>query len=352
MSGNTPISRTVPAALAFEAQPAAAPVRTASRIDALDWTKGALVVCMVVYHSINYSAFRPMAFKYLAFLPSSFILIAGFLVGQVYAAKYNLETWRPYLRLAVRGVKLLLLFLVLNVGYCMVRQRGVIDGLWEFADRAGTIFLSGNGREGIFEVLLPIAYFLLLAPVLLWVRARAGAAIAICAGGMFLLCVLLERNGLSYKNLSFLSAGLLGMACGLIPIGSIDRLARKWIAVLALYAAYRLCSYRIGELYWVEMFGALSSLILLYSCGLYLDCASAAGRAVVLLGKYSLLGYLVQIPVIQLIVHFIGGKPAHWIGVVAVIVATTGLLFLIVRGVHELRRRFRFADGTYKAVFA
>jgi hypothetical protein len=351
MSGNPPISRTVPATLAIEAQPTVAPARTASRIDALDWTKGALVVCMVVYHSINYSAFRPMAFEYLAFLPSSFILIAGFLVGQIYAAKYDLKSGKPYLRLAVRGIKLLLLFLILNVGYCMVLQRGVADGLWEFADRAGTVFLSGNGREGIFEVLLPIAYFLLLAPVLLWVRSRAGAAIAICAGGMFLLCVLLERKGLSYKNLSLLNAGFIGMACGLVPLGSIDRLARKWIAVLALYGAYRLCSHLIGEVYWVEMFGAMASLILLYSCGLHLDCASATGRAMVLVGKYSLLGYLVQIPVIRLIVHFIGGKPAHWIGVVAVTLATAVLLFLIVRGVHELRRRNRFVEITYKAVF-
>jgi hypothetical protein len=326
--------------------------RPATRIEALDWTKGALVLCMVVYHAINYSAFRPMAFRFLAFLPSSFILIAGFLVGQVYAAKYDLETWKPYLRLAVRGFKLLVLFLVLNLTYCIILERNFLDGILEFADRSGAIFLSGNGREGIFEVLLPIAYFLLLAPALLWLRARVSGAVALCAIAVFLLCVALEMTGLFYKNLSLLSAGLLGMACGLIPIASIDRFACHWLPVLGLYALYRVCSYFVGEIYVVQMLGAFTSLMVLYGCALHLDCASTFARQMVMFGKYSLLGYLAQIPLIQIIVHIFGGKPDHWIGVFVVTVVATVLLFLIVLAVHELRRRNRFIDRSYKSIFA
>jgi len=326
--------------------------RPATRIAALDWTKGALVLCMVLYHAINYSAFRPMAFRFMAFLPPSFILIAGFVVGQVYAAKYDLKTWKPYLRLGVRGFKLLVLFIVLNVTYCIILERNFLYGVMEFADRSNAIFLSGNGREGIFEVLLPIAYFLLLAPVLLWLRSRVSGAIIFCAAGIFLLCVALEMNGLFYKNLSLLSAGLLGMACGLIPIDSINLFVRHWLPVLGLYALYRLCSYFVGEIYVVQMLGAVTSLALLYTCALHLDCASVFGRQMVMFGRYSLLGYLVQIPLIQIIVHVFVGKPDHWIGVSTVAVITTVFLFLIVRGVHELRSRSRLMDGTYKAVFA
>jgi hypothetical protein len=326
--------------------------RPASRIEALDWTKGALVLCMVVYHAINYSAFRPMAFRFLGFLPSSFILIAGFLVGQVYAAKYDLKTWKPYLRLAVRGFKLLVLFLVLNVAYCIILERNFLYGIMEFADRSNAIFLSGNGREGIFEVLLPIAYFLLLAPALLWLRSRVSGAIIFCAAGIFLLCVALEMNGLFYKNLSLLSAGLLGMACGLIPMASTDRFACRWLPVLGVYAFYRLCSYFVGEIYVVQMLGALISLTLIYTCALHLDCASTFGRQMVLFGRYTLLGYLVQIPLIQIIVSIFGGKPDHWLGVSVVTVVATVLLFFIILAVHELRRRSRFIDLSYKSIFA
>ena len=326
--------------------------RPASRIEALDWTKGALVLCMVVYHAINYSAFRPMAFRFLGFLPSSFILIAGFLVGQVYAAKYDLKTWKPYLRLGVRGFKLLVLFLVLNVTYCIILERNFLYGILEFADRSNAIFLSGNGREGIFEVLLPIAYFLLLAPALLWLRSRVSGAIVFCAAGIFLMCVALEMNGLFYKNLSLLSAGFLGMACGLIPMASIDRFACRWLPVLGVYTFYRVCSYFVGEIYIVQMLGALISLMLLYACALRLDCASTFGRQMVLFGRYTLLGYLIQIPLIQIIVSIFGGKPDHWIGVSVVTVVAAVLLFFIILAVHKLRLRSRFIDLSYKSIFA
>lgn len=325
--------------------------RPVGRIGALDWTKGALVVCMVAYHAINYSAFRPMAFKALGFLPPSFILIAGFLVGQVYATKYSLDTWKPYARLLVRGLKLLVLFLVLNVTHCIIIKRDVVDGLWEFADRAGTIFVSGNNREGIFEVLLPIAYFLILAPGLLWVRSRTKSAITLFAVAIFLLCVVLERGGMTYKNLSLLSAGVIGMACGLVPIESIDRLAAKLLPVVGLYALYRLSSYFLGEIYPIQIFGAATSSLLLYGLALHLDCDSGTGRWVVLLGKYSLAGYLIQIPLIQILVLF-HGKPGHWIGVFAVAMITTALLLLIVQGLNLMRRRNLIVDTVYKAVFA
>lgn len=324
----------------------------ASRIDALDWTKGALVLCMIVYHAINYSAFNSMAFQFLAFLPPSFILIAGFLVGQVYVKNYDLDSWKPYRRLMVRGFKLLVLFAALNVAYCVARERNLSNGLLDFTNHSSAIFLSGNERAGIFEVLLPIAYFLLLAPALLWLRTRSGAAIIFCAGAVFIFCAALELNGISYKNLSLFSAGLLGMMFGLISINSINSVARHLPSILVIYATYRLCSFYFGEIYPVQMFGAVASLGLLYGIALHLDCTSTVGQQMTFFGKYTLLGYLAQIPLIQIIVHFAGGKPNQWLMVLATIITTAALLFLILRVIDELRRRIKFADTTYKTIFA
>lgn len=346
-------SQSVPA-VAVEIPHESGKSRPVGRIGALDWTKGALVVCMVAYHAINYSAFRPMAFKALGFLPPSFILIAGFLVGQVYATKYSLDTWKPYARLLVRGIKLLLLFLALNIAHCVILERDIVGGLGEFADRAGTIFVSGNNREGIFEVLLPIAYFLILAPALLWIRSRTKSAITLAAVAIFVLCVVQDNGGkgMTYKNLSLLSAGIVGMACGLIRIESINRFAVKLLPVLGLYALYRLGSYFKGEIYPIQIFGAVTSLLLIYGLALHLDCDSGIGRSMVLFGKYSLAGYLIQIPLIQLLVLFHGGKPTHWTGVFAVAMITMVLLFIIVQGLNFMRSRSSIVDGAYKAVFA
>ena len=334
--------------------PASAVLPAAStRIDALDWTKGALILFMVAYHAINYSTFRPLAFRYLAFLPPSFILITGFLVGQVYAARYDLRTWKPYVRLAIRGFKLLLIFLVLNITHCILLERGVADGLLEFGDRSAAIFVSGNGREGIFEVLLPISYFLMLAPLLLWLRSRDPRFVALFGAGVFLICLLLELNGKSSNNLGLLSAGTLGMTLGLISLDSLDAFARGGlILALFLYLAYRLCSFLWGETYPVQMFGATASVLVLYCYAVRLDTEAWPGRQLVLLGQYSLLGYLAQIALLQAVIKIAGGKPQHSSGVIIMALATAVFLFILIKALHVVRRRSRISDLAYKAVFA
>ena len=339
------------AAVAVEITPLPAASTAPARIEALDWTKGALILCMVVYHAINYSAFRPLAFRYLAFLPPSFILITGFLVGRVYASKYDLNSSRPYVRLVERGAKLLLIFVLLNLLCFIARERSLLDGLGEFCDRAGMIFGYGNGRNAIFEVLLPIAYFLLLAPVLLWARWRFSSSALGLAGLVFLLCVTLDLQGGSIKNLVLLSAGIIGMGFGVLPMHRMNGLAGRWWPALAAYLVYRLTSYYFGERYPVQMFGATTSVFLLYCCAVHCNLASWAGRQVILLGRYSLLGYLLQILLLQVLVAVGGGKPTHWTGVLVLSASTALLLLLLVRGVQRLRKGNRLADLCYRSIF-
>jgi len=307
---------------------------------------------MVIYHAINYSAFREIAFEFLAFLPPSFILITGFLVGQVYASKYDLRTWKPYIRLAIRGTKLFILFAFLNLAHCVFIKHGVFEGIDEFAARSTAIFLSGNGRAGIFEVLLPIAYFLLLAPALVWFRLRARGAIAACALVVFLLCEGLEMNAESFKNLNLLGIGIIGMALGLIPIQKIDRLATNWMVMLSVMVTYFFVSLFAAYTYPGQTVAGASAVLVLYFCALRLDLSGRHGRELVLLGKYSLLGYLAQIAVLQAIVKISGGKPGHVGGVIALALLATLVTFLIVRIVHASRKRSHLSDLIYRTVFA
>lgn len=334
-----------------DVQPVTALRRRSTRIDALDWTKGSLIICMVIYHAINYSAFRAMSFQYLAFLPLSFILITGFLVGQIYAIRYDLGTWKPYARLSIRGTKLFLLFAGLNAGFYVISKGGFYQGWSEFMARSGGIFLSGKGRSAIFEVLLPIAYFLLLAPLLLWLRFWKCGLVAVMAGALFFICTALEWNGRSFQNLGLFSAGVIGAALGLVRMEGIDKVAAQWLPVLLPYVLYRLCSRCFGEIYPVQVFGATASVFVLYSCALHLDCGSWFGRQIVILGRYSLLGYLAQIAILQALVKLCGGRPDHWAGVLGFGIATAALLFAIVRVVHAQRQSLPVVDLFYKTVF-
>jgi hypothetical protein len=307
---------------------------------------------MVAYHAINYSAYRPLGFRYLAFLPPSFILITGFLVGQVYATKYNADSWKPYVRLAIRGLKLLLLFTIFNLLNCIFLERNLLDGLLEFAERSTVIFLSGNGRTGIFEVLLPIAYFLLLAPALLWFRFRFPGSVAVVTIIIFLVCLSLEMNGKSYKNLVLLSAGFIGVALGLITMDSIDRLAKSWFLVVPLYAAYRFADYFLGEPYLLQMAGVVVTVLTLYACALRFVSVPWLGTEVVTFGQYSLFAYLAQIALLRAVVKIAGGRPGSWLGVICIASITTALLFVSVGLLHSLRQRSKLGDKLYRAVFA
>lgn len=337
---------------AIEVRRSSSKVVAATRIDALDWTKGALILFMVLYHAINYSFFRSLAFRFLAFLPPSFILITGFLVGHVYAAKYDPGSSKPYARLASRGVKLLLVFTCLNLAHFIFVERSFFDGLSQFLEHSPEIFFSGNGRAAIFEVLLPIAYFLLLAPALLWLRIRAAASIAYCAGLAFLGCLVLDFSGNSFKNLTFLSIGLIGMALGLFRLQTIDKLAGNWVFVITVYVLYRATSLLFGESYPVQTVAAIVSVLLLYACALRVDTGAWIARQMVILGQYSLLGYLVQIAVLQFIVRIFGGPPNQGLTVSLVAAAATVVTFAVVRVVHELRNKNRTVAVTYKFIFA
>jgi len=100
------------------------------------------------------------------------------------------------------------------------------------ADRSNAIVWSGNGREGIFEVLLPIAYFLLWRPhCLLALRAPRRSRHIFCAASIFLLCVGTRKNGLIVYKTSFspFDAAFWEWLAALFPGSSIDRFAGRWL---------------------------------------------------------------------------------------------------------------------------
>src|SRR5258705_8503947 len=86
------------------------------RIPALDFTKGALVLFMVLYHWLNYFiAPQGDFYRYIRFVTPSFIFVAGFLISNVYFSKYDIFDLKLPARLMQRGLKILGVFILLNV---------------------------------------------------------------------------------------------------------------------------------------------------------------------------------------------------------------------------------------------
>jgi hypothetical protein len=278
--------------------PSAAP----GRVDAIDFIKGALVGFMVVYHTLNYSAWRAAPGLYMAFLPPSFILITGFLLTSIYAHKYRLDGREIGRRLLIRGLRLILLFAVLNVaGNALLARNydGGQLGLDRFVRELPHTFLIGGTGTASFEILLPIGYLLLAAPWLLRAQAAALHFLSIFSAVALLACAWLEHAGHAWGIASLFTVGVIGMAAGLVPMAQWTALARRWPYLIGAYALYWVLRAPLGQIYLMQAFAACVTVLLLYVGARPLDPAVRWVGEINRLGRYSLLSYIAQIAVLQ-----------------------------------------------------
>lgn len=328
---------------------------SSSRIAALDITKGLLVLLMVVYHTINYSVQYRLAFKYLYFLPPSFIVITGFLLSHVYLARHSIGDVRLHTRLLLRGAKLLVLFTLLNIAAQFVHSKNYhnnLPGVGNFFGNFIDVYFYGERRLAVFEILLPISYLLLLSPLLLWLNHTHRLTLPLLTIGLLLTCVVLEAQDLSTSNFNLLCAGVLGMLAGRLSLEQFNRLGRYAIWALLGYCAMAALSYSWHPPFILQLAGACLVLSAIYGFSLKLASLGWVGARLERLGQYSLVAYIVQIGILQLISHFVG-RPDLWsltlltFGITALLLTT-----LIVDLVRKSRQSVPSLNSAYQAVFA
>jgi len=333
----------------------------ADRIPALDFTKGTLVLFMVLYHWLNYFV-SPAGdiYRYLRFLTPSFIFITGFLISNVYLSRYDLGDRRPPKRLIRRGAKILGLFTVLNVitsVFVSESYRGKILFLSSIGNIfsiyvTGNIGVPGEGKLAIFYILVPISYVLILSAGLL-IACRLYKYVFHAVGVLLLLGILLLYvNGFESANLELLTIGLLGMISGYLPIEKINDLTRHPYAIVAAYLCYTVGITVLDVVYPVQVVGVYLTLLLIYMLGVKSREVSRVRSHIILLGKYSLFGYIAQIVVLQLLYRGlrhvdlgIGIFPISFLGAFV-------LTMMTVEMVERARAKSTTADRLYRVVFA
>jgi peptidoglycan/LPS O-acetylase OafA/YrhL len=333
---------------------------TKNRIAALDFTKGVLVLFMVLYHWLNYF-YSPTGsfYRYLRFLTPSFIFITGFLISHVYFAKYRNPNGQSPMRLAVRGLKLLGVFVLLNGAIAMVPgspTRGILLGNSLVANMTA-IFITGNvlaqlGKTASFEILVPISYLLLISALLLPVsRFSLYVFHAFCVA--MLGCVFfLGQAGIQSDNLELLTIGLLGVVCGFASSAAIKKPLSHRYALALSYGGY-LCAITILDVPFVlRVVGVCLTLMLIYAVG---DRSQQPGlwmSHIIVLGRYSLFGYIAQIAILQLL-HRVLGHGMTGIGALGVsLLGGFALTMGSVELVDRLRPKSPALDRFYRAAFA
>lgn len=332
------------------------------RIPALDFSKGALVLIMVLYHWLNYFYQSDGdIYRYLRFLTPSFIFITGFLISNVSIAKYGIGDARLSRKLLQRGLKLLGVFAALNiVRACLLSGPTRSQILIAHSSLRGLvqIYIVGIGGAGgplkavAFPILIPIGYLLLLSALLL-VIARVYKNIFYV---VFLAAMVgvfaLEWFGKQSANLELIAIGLLGLILGYAPIEKINAVVRHpfWLAVA--YACYVAAITVWNVIYPLQIVGVCLSVAIIYLLGDGRGEPGRVRRCIILLGRYSLLGYIAQIAILQLLHGGLRHVELGWIALLASFVAAFALTILAVEATEWARGKVPVVDRLYKAVFA
>lgn len=341
---------------------AAAPVRNV----ALDFTKGALVLIMVLYHWFNYFVgLQSPIYTYLRFLTPSFIFITGFIVSNIYLSKYDVHDRRLPRRLAERGLKLIAVYAALNFMNRLLAPFAyhivpTAFGDESFLSQCTTVFLNGflppTGRkEAAFPILMPIGVLLLLAALIV-VTLRVYKYVCETACVLFFAAAfVLETAGLPSANLGMIAIGLLGMVFGRIPLEKVNNFLRRLLTVITLaiaYGCYVWALSQYGATYPLQIAGVCICLSLLYLLG-SLPCErNFIGREVLLLGKYSLFGYIGQIAILQILRRMLPLVIPESARLLVSFILASLLTVVAVECIDRLRRRIVFVDRCYRFVFA
>jgi hypothetical protein len=331
----------------------------ANRIPALDFTKGALVLIMVFYHWLNYF-YGPHDSRYLRFLTPSFIFVTGFLISNVYLSKYGLFNEQLPKRLVQRGLKILGVFAILNVTRNLLalgRSQGETSAHWSTRNLID-VYIMGSGVGGgqakaiAFFILVPIGYLLMLSAVLLVVSRFYRYAFHV-ACLLFLLCLIgINSQGLESPNLELLIIGLLGVLVGHIRWEKLNALVRHPYLLAAGYLLYLGAITLWNVVYPLQVIGVCLSLMIIYLVGQRSGEPGKVTGRIVLLGKYSLFGYITQIAILQFLRLGLNRIDSE----IAVLGLSFGLAFaltiLSVEIVDFTRAGSIAVDRLYKAVFA
>lgn len=311
---------------------------------------------MVLYHWINYFVgVQGSIYTYLRFIPPSFVFITGFLIANVYPARYGFSSAQVYRRLLVRGFKLLLLFTLLNIAANSVFARSynrVMPGLDGFLNDAAIIFTTGNAKAA-FAVLVPISYLLILSAVIFLVGRTHKHAIPLICLVLFLMIVALDIYGLASVNLALLGIGILGVLAGMYRIEQINAWVDHTAIVVGLNAGYLLGISVWGTSYLLQVIGVCLSVMFIYLIAIKSAGLGDRTRLIVLLGQYSLFGYVAQICLLQLLQRSLAPlNLENWSLWVTSFIGAFALTIIAVRLADQVRAKSPIADWLYRVTFA
>jgi hypothetical protein len=326
-----------------------------NRDTSLDFVKGFLVEIMVIYHIINYYFdIRPQVLLYINFVTGSFVFITGYLISSIYRKKYERDLYKKFFRIFSRGGKLLLLFLLINVSIYSIaikNYNGYEFKTNQFVSNLGSILLAGSAKFAAFELLVPIAYTLLISSLLVLIQRRLLIILPIVA---ILLFVSIFGNQDNFFNLFYISIGLSGVAVGFFAT-SIQHLSySKWVrylSVIPVIIYYASIHFWLRDNVLFYFFGIVSVLFCVYSFASLLTPNNFVTYIFTIFGKYTLICYLSQILFLQILYRSMGKSLSTTLSLCVAFIVTNIFLYVFCLLIKRLCSTNRYFDKAYLLFF-
>jgi hypothetical protein len=335
-------------------------IDSSDRNHVIDFTKGFLVATMVAYHTLNYFLYGDhIAYAYVGFVSQAFIFYSGFMCGTIYFQKFLDNKKTVYKRLTVRGLKLIILWFILNIIIHALLNKNFNNQdlrLDLFFNNIFSIFLTGDDRIARFAILLPIGYVLLISAPLINLHKFKYTLYALLLA--LLMTVSIFKIQLHF-NLACIITGICGLFTGLIynemRVKFNDTLIQCTGIVLLLLFLFILIPLGIdAREYFIVYFLYINMIIYnLHLFGSFLNPSGFVTRHVIKFGQYSLFLYLSQIFLLQIIKRIFYFRLSsvtteHLLIFISVNILLVGLCYLA----DYLRQKVTFLDKFYRFIFA
>lgn len=320
----------------------------------LDFLKGTLVLVMVIYHSMNYfTRASPVYYEYLRFVTGAFIFMSGYMVANYYRNKYQVNKISTVTRLLIRGLKLLILFTILNIILNLIQitnYNNIQFSLDQFITNSSAIYFLGNDKLAAFQILVPISYLLLASPIFLVSRPLERFFIP-----LFLLGLLLFVPRIYWKsyNLHLLFVGITGIYIGIvISFDKIKIFKNKYFLIpIYLITIFLMRILNLNIITYSS--GIFIILIVTYSFSTTLKKRGKIIYWIEILGQYSLFSYIIQIVFLQILFRFIIKQRWEIGWELLLINLITGIFLISICSILKFgQKRYNYIDYCYKFVFA
>ena len=162
----------------------------------------------------------------------------------------------------------------------------------------------------------------------------------------------MDYYGKSIYNINMTTAGIVGILIGLISLTSINRFAKSWQNVIGLLILYGVWFYFFDMHHYTQISLTIIALLIIYSIGVNINLKKMLSKQIVLLGKYSLICYIIQIAYLKIMMSLLSKWNIDTPSITITVCTTTIIMYFTVVILDLARSKYKNIDIFYKTIFA